>query len=132
LGKAGLATTALVLLPALLAPAAWSGDVIQDGRTVTTPQQLNRHPQAVPPSHIPGSAHQHVYQRQEYGKGFREGHSVSGPYGNITIWSASPSGAHPTPAQIRPGHQRIKPAVPLSGPRLQYVPDYGKPKTKDR
>jgi len=35
----------------------------------------------------PINAHQHVWQQQEYGKDYRQGHSVSGPQGDITIIS---------------------------------------------
>lgn len=121
------ATALLVLLPALYATPIWSHDVITGGRIVSTPQELNRKLQAGQPSNVPGSPHRHVYQRQEYGKNYRRGHSVSGPYGNITIWSAAPVEAYQAPARSRAGHMRNQQAVPPTGPRLQYDPDYGKP-----
>lgn len=130
--RSGLATTLLVLLPVVFAESAWSKDVIQGGRIVSTPQQLNRSSQPAQQSHLPGSQHSHVYQRQEYGKTYRQGHSVSGPYGNITIWSAAPVEAYQAPARKQSGHVRNKQAVPPTGPRLQYDPDYGKPPKNNR
>ncbi len=122
----------LVLLPAFHTAPLWSHDVITGGRIVSTPQELNRNSSNKQPSHLPGSAHRHVYQRQEYGKNYRRGHSVSGPYGNITIWSAAPVEAYQAPARNRTGHMRNKQAVPPTGPRLQYDPDYGKPPRNNR
>jgi hypothetical protein len=117
----------LVLLPAFFTGTALSSEVIQGGRIVSTPQQLNRNVTSTPASRIPGSQHSHVYQRQEYGKNYRSGHSVNGPYGNITIWSARPVVAYQTPARHRPGHASNKQVVPATGLRLRYVPGYGKP-----
>lgn len=130
--RTGLVTAVLVLLPVFAASPVLAHDVLEGGRTVSTPQQLNRPSKPVPPSHVPGSPHQHVYQRQEYGKPLRQGHSVNGPYGDITIWSASPSRAYHAPATNRPGLTRNKQATPLTGPKLKYVPDYGKAPDKNR
>ena len=35
----------------------------------------------------PINTHQHVWQQQAYGKDYRQGHSVNGPQGDITIIS---------------------------------------------
>lgn len=35
----------------------------------------------------PSSTHQHVWRQQEYGSDYRQGHSVNGSQGSITIWS---------------------------------------------
>lgn len=35
----------------------------------------------------PVNTHEHVWRQQSYGRDYRQGHSVSGPSGNITIWS---------------------------------------------
>lgn len=121
----------MALLPAFLPGAAMSHDVTPGGRVVSTPQQLNRNSQQVPHSHLPGSQHSHVYQRQDYGKNLRRGHSVNGPYGNITIWSARPLEAYQDPPRKRPGRDRSHQIVPPTGPQLQYSADYGKPPKKD-
>lgn len=130
--KTRLATALMVLLPTFITGTTWSHDVIQGGRIVSTPQQLNRSSQLTAPSTVPGSQHSHVYQRQEYGKNYRRGHSASGPYGNITIWSAAPVEAYQAPARNQSGHARNKQVVPPTGPRLQYDADYGKPPEDDR
>jgi len=126
-GAARVTFLLLVFLPGFYTGTALSHNVIQGGRVVSTPQQLNRNPKSTPASRIPGGQHSHVYQRQEYGKNFRRGHSVNGPYGNITIWSAKPVEAYQTPARNRPGHASNKQVVPPTGLRLRYVSDYGKP-----
>jgi len=81
-----------------------------------------------PRSHVPGSAHSHVRQNQGYGKGYRYGHSVNGPMGAITIWSADPYKAYsssPTVKSTKPSPRSTK----MTGPELNYRPGYGK-KTK--
>jgi hypothetical protein len=35
----------------------------------------------------PVNTHEHVWKQQEYGKDYRQGHSVNGPQGDITIFS---------------------------------------------
>jgi hypothetical protein len=35
----------------------------------------------------PVSTHQHVWRQQEYGTDYRQGHSVDGSQGSITVWS---------------------------------------------
>jgi hypothetical protein len=130
--KTGLVAALFMLLPVPYAESVSAHDVVKGGRLVSTPQQLNRKPNPPPPSNIPGSPHQHVYQRQEYGKTLRQGHSVNGPYGDITIWSPAPQRAYQAPATSRPGMMRKQPATPLTGPKLQYVPDYGKSPDKKR
>ena len=36
---------------------------------------------------VAGGTHEHVWRQQDYGKDFRQGHSVNGSAGSITIWS---------------------------------------------
>lgn len=96
--------------------------------------QATAHPnvQSVPPGalgkgqqiHVPGSHHRHVRQRVEYGKGLRQGHSVSGPYGDIIIWSPQTTndyGAQPRP-RFGPMHQ---PRRPPTHPRFEYRGGHG-------
>jgi hypothetical protein len=45
----------------------------------------HRHP------HVTQDTNGVVWQRQNYGQGFRQGRSVNGPYGNIIIWSPAPN-----------------------------------------
>lgn len=35
----------------------------------------------------PVNTHQHVWRQQEYGSDYRQGHSVDGTQGSITVWS---------------------------------------------
>lgn len=134
--KAELLTAAL-MLPLMGTNPISARDVLEggrtvstpqqlSGRTVSTPQQLNRSSAPTQQSRIPGSAHQPVYQRQEYGKPLRQGRSVNGPYGDITIWSAAPSQVYDAPASSKPTIKSNKQATPPTGPKLRYVPDYGK------
>jgi hypothetical protein len=78
-----------------------------------------------PPSMMPGSAHGHVRQRLEYGQGYRYGHRVNGPLGDITIWSASPNQPHDTRI-MRPNTVQRPRTTTVTGPQLQYKQDYGK------
>lgn len=84
-----------------------------------------------PRSLVPGSAHTHVKQNQGYGKGYRYGHRVSGPTGDITIWSAKPYKAYnasPTMKSTKP--RRLK-STTLTGPEFTYRPAYGKTTKSD-
>ena len=85
------------------------------------PADLNR-----TPSQIPGSPHGHVRQRLGYGKGYRYGHSVNGPMGDIIIWSASPNRAHGSTSVMRSGNRGRPGSSNAFGPKLQYKPQYGK------
>ena len=127
MSQTGSLTAAIVAVLILSASSLAAHDVIYGGRSVSTPQQLNRHTRNDQASHVPGSSHQHVYQKPEYGKAPRQGHSVNGPYGSITIISAAPAGLYQAPAASRPGQLRGRKATSLTGPKLRYVPDYGKP-----
>ena len=86
------------------------------------PSDLNRNQ----PSTMPGSAHGHVRQRLEYGKGYRYGHAVNGPLGDIIIWSPNADGIHDTqilqPKKIAPRYR----TTPITGPQVRYKPEYGK------
>jgi len=84
------------------------------------PADLNK-----PPSLMPGSPHGHVRQRLEYGQGYRYGHIVNGPLGDIIIWSPTPNQIHD--AQIMGSPQQVRPHTSrITGPQLQYKPEYGK------
>jgi hypothetical protein len=79
-----------------------------------------------PLSGVPGSPHGHVRQQAGYGKGYRYGHAVNGPMGDIIIWSPSVTNQYGT---ATPGHNmqsRSRVQVSPLGPRLQYKPEYGK------
>jgi len=76
-------------------------------------------------SFMPGSAHGHVRQRLEYGKGYRYGHGVNNALGDIIIWSPAPNHGHEVQIMRPSTQQRTRPAN-LTGPRLQYKPAYGK------
>ena len=84
------------------------------------PSDLNKSP-----SLVPGSAHDHVRQRLDYGQGYRYGHSVNGPNGNIIIWSAAPNQSHDTHI-MSPGTVQRSRTTSVTGPRLEYKPEYGK------
>ncbi len=89
------------------------------------PSDLNK-----APSLAPGSAHGHVRQRLEYGKGYRYGHSVNSPLGDITIWSAAPNKSH-DPQIMQPGTQQRPRTTTVAGPQLQFKPGYGKTSNPD-
>jgi replication-associated recombination protein RarA len=78
------------------------------------------------PSHVPGSPHSHVRQSLGYGKGYRYGHSVSGPMGNITIYSAAPNKTHAARMQPRSYSSQRPPTSSSTGFKLKYKPGYGK------
>jgi len=81
---------------------------------------------SAPRSHVPGSSHGHVRQKQGYGKGYRYGHQVNGPMGDITIWSAEPYKAYGSAPAMR-SPRPIRPrSTKVTGPELEYRPDYGK------
>jgi len=76
-------------------------------------------------SFMPGSAHGHVRQKLGYGKGYRYGHGVNSPLGDIIIWSASPNHTHGTRV-MNPGIQPRPRAAKSMAPQLRYKPAYGK------
>jgi hypothetical protein len=79
---------------------------------------------------IPNIEHTHAFQQTGYGS-YRQGHTVNGPYGSITIWSPRPyTGyqvappvrfARPEPITRAPG----TPAVQNRTDRNQVL-EYGK------
>jgi len=77
-------------------------------------------------SSIPGSSHGHVRQRLDYGKGYRYGHAVNGPLGDIIIWSAAPNRIDGSTPIMHARLPQRRPTTNLTGPRLQYNPEYGK------
>jgi hypothetical protein len=83
------------------------------------------------PSQVPGSAHGHVRQRLEYGKGYRYGHSVNGPLGDIIIWSAAPNKSHDSMQIMQPGIQQRPRTMTVTVPQLQFKPGYGKTSNPD-
>jgi len=78
-----------------------------------------------PSSFIPGSAHGHVRQKLGYGKGYRYGHGVNGPMGDIIIWSPAPNHSHGVQI-IQPRSYRAPRTSNLKTPQLRYKPEYGK------
>jgi hypothetical protein len=76
-------------------------------------------------SFMPGSAHGHVRQKLEYGKGYRYGHGVNSPLGDIIIWSPAPNHTHGAQIMNPATQQRARAANP-TGSKLQYKPAYGK------
>jgi len=89
------------------------------------------------PAHdTPNLEHTHAFEKTGYGT-YRQGHSVNGPLGSITIWSPRPytgyqSGpvvkfAHPEPITKAPGTPA---ATPPAG--RNSAPGYGQSKSKQR
>ena len=91
----------------------------------STIQYLNPADLGKTPSHVPGSAHGHVRQPLGYGQGYRYGHSVNGPLGDIIIWSAAPNHSHGSRI-MKPRKQPHTRAPTVTGHQLQYKPEYGK------
>ena len=91
---------------------------------------------------LPARAHQvsnlehtHVYQQTAYGK-FRQGHAVSGQYGNILIWSAKPYASSRNSNNVRiarPAMIKQAPPGPFleSGARFDATRNYGKQPKRD-
>jgi hypothetical protein len=90
------------------------------------PSDLNKSP-----SHVPGSAHGHVRQRLEYGKGYRYGHIVNGPLGDIIIWSSAPNRSHESTQIMQPVIQQRARTRTVTGPQLQFKPEYGETSNPD-
>jgi len=88
------------------------------------------------PAHdTPGLEHTHAFQKTGYGT-YRQGHSVNGPLGSITIWSPRPyTGYQNGPAVkfARPEPITRAPGSPLAGARAGQHPaqDPGQRKTRD-
>ena len=80
----------------------------QNGRR---PPSGNRTP-IVAPEYIPGGAHGHYRQQLPYGNGYRYGHGVNGPMGDIIIWSADPTRGYESTHAVGP-----KPRQPIRPPR---------------
>lgn len=76
-------------------------------------------------SFMPGSAHGHVRQKLQYGKGYRYGHGVNSPLGDIVIWSAAPNHTHGARI-MNPGIQPYSRTAKSMAPKLKYKPAYGK------
>jgi len=76
-------------------------------------------------SFIPGSAHGHVRQQLDYGKGYRYGHGVNNALGDIIIWSPAPNHIHGAQI-IQPRAYRSPHKSNLNAPQLRYKPEYGK------
>lgn len=91
-----------------------------------TVQVLRPSDLSTPRSHIPGSPHSHVKQRQAYGKGYRYGHSVNGSMGDITIWSAEPYKAYDSSPKMKTTKTPRPRSTKITGPELNYRPGYGK------
>lgn len=96
--------------------------VIRPGVQVLRPGELGR-----TQSHVPGDPHQHVRQRLEYGKGFRTGHRVNGPMGDIIIWSPTADDSYGSQPGPRFGPKPLVRPHPPTGPLLRHKPEYGEP-----
>jgi hypothetical protein len=84
---------------------------------------------------VPNIEHTHAFEQTGYGT-YRQGHSVSGPYGDITIWSAKPYTGYQTAPPVRfarPQPITRAPGTPALQHRADRNPDleYGK-QEKDR
>ncbi len=118
---AAVAALALIAVTSLMARNSHASGV-----KVISAAELGKPVQSQPLSRTSGTSHRHVRQRQEYGKGYRYGHSVSGARGNITIWSAKPyNGYGSRPHASQRSMNSVRPSPP-TGPRLEYKPQYGK------
>lgn len=79
---------------------------------------------------VSGIAHTHAFEQTDYGK-YRQGHSVNGPYGSITIWSPRSYTGYqnaPTVRFARPEPITQAPGAPAAQIREKQTPalDYGK------
>ena len=84
---------------------------------------------------VPNMDHTHAFKETGYGK-YRQGHSVDGPYGSITIYSArtyNPSQAAPAVEFARPEPITTPPGAPAAQIRAVNNPalDYGKKQDDD-
>jgi len=91
-------------------------------------------PVAAPAHDTPGLEHTHAFQKTAYGI-YRQGHSVNGPLGSITIWSARPyTGYQNGPAVkfARPEPITKAPVGPSAGSRAGQnpAPDDGQSRAK--
>jgi hypothetical protein len=86
---------------------------------------------------VPNMDHTHAFEDQGYGK-YRQGHSVNGPYGSITIWSPRTNTGYQSAPPVefaRPEPITTAPGMPAAqtqadkNPALQYgkkqKDDYG-------
>lgn len=83
---------------------------------------------------VPNMEHTHAFKEAGYGK-YRQGHSVDGPYGSITIYSARTYNTYqsaPVVEFARPEPITTPPGAPAAQTRADKNPalDYGK-KQKD-
>lgn len=84
---------------------------------------------------VPNMEHTHAFKQTGYGT-YRQGHSVSSPYGNIIIWSPHTYGsyqsssdvkfARPSPITSAPGS-----VVPINRTQSDPAEDYGKRQKED-
>lgn len=84
---------------------------------------------------VPNIEHTHAFKQSGYGT-WRQGHSVNGPTGSITIWSARDyTGFQQAPSVrfARPEPITRAPASPVAKARSDRDPtvDYGKPNERD-
>ena len=84
--------------------------------------------------HVPNLNHTHAFEQTGYGK-YRQGHSVNGPYGSITIYSPRTYNVYqgaPPVELARPEPITRAPGAPAAQTQADMNPalDYGK-KQKD-
>lgn len=119
-------TRAMITLALVMATSLTARGTQASGVQVISATELGKPVSSLSRSPASGTSHRHVRQRQEYGKGYRYGHSVSGARGNITIWSAKPyQGYGSRPHASQRSMNSVRPSPP-TGPRLEYKPQYGK------
>ena len=79
---------------------------------------------------VPNMEHTHAFKESGYGK-YRQGHSVDGPYGSITIYSPRTYGTYQSAPVVdfaRPEPITTPPGAPAAQTRADKNPalDYGK------
>lgn len=117
---------ALAIVAAVLSLSLSAAQPANSDIEFLRPSDLNKQP-----SQIPGSPHAHVRQRLEYGKGYRYGHIVNGPLGDIIIWSAAPNKNHDSMQIMQPGVQSRPRTTAVTGAQLQFKPGYGETSNPD-
>lgn len=84
---------------------------------------------------VPNFEHTHAFEQTGYGT-YRQGHTVNGPHGSITIWSAKPYTGYQAGPPVRFARPEPITRAPGSPPALQnrtdrnQILEYGK-KQKD-
>ena len=74
----------------------------------------------------PINDHQHVWRQSGYGQDYRQGHSVNGPQGSITIWSPRTYNGYSAGNTVR--FARPKPITKAEIERAYGTPERAAPK----